>query len=82
MRIAVVEEKGIELYLRCQKTGIRIVVVAEALKINMSVINIVGIRTGGNVVQEDRCVKGVVQGILQVILRTQNNSIVNSYQIR
>ena len=78
MRIAVVEERGIELYLRCRRAEIMIVAVAEALKIIMGVINIVSIKTDGSLVQDDRCGKGVVLGILQVILRTQIISTVNN----
>ncbi|MCP3664831.1 MAG: hypothetical protein GY696_20445 [Gammaproteobacteria bacterium] len=48
-----------------------IVAVAEALEIIMGVINIVNIKTDGSLVQDDRCGKGVVLGILQVIPRTQ-----------
>ncbi len=71
MRIAVVGERGIDHYLRCRRAEVMIVAVAGALEIIMVVINIVNIKTDGSLVQDGRCGKGVVLGILQVIPRTQ-----------
>ncbi|MCP3661036.1 MAG: hypothetical protein GY696_00845 [Gammaproteobacteria bacterium] len=73
-----VVERGIDHYLRCRRAEVMIVAVVGALKTTVVVINIVNIKIDGSLVQDGECGKGVILGILQVILRIQIISIESS----